>query len=70
MKPDIKNNFVFRLGQLHIVFNTLKAIRKLINGSGLDQASEQAGKLVTFHYSLFCINFTLQTILGHYALKG
>ena len=49
MKPDIKNNFAFRMGQLHIVFTTLKAIRKFINGSGLDQASEQAGKLVTFH---------------------
>ena len=49
MKPDIKNNFVFRMGQLHLVLTTLKALRELINGGGLDQASEQAGKLVTFH---------------------
>ena len=49
VKPDIKNDVVFRLAELHIVLTTLKVIGKLIDGSGLDQAFKEAGKLVTFH---------------------
>ena len=49
VKPDIKNDFVLRMGELHIVFITLKVLGKLIDGSGLDQAFKEAGKLVTFH---------------------
>ena len=38
-KPDV----VFRMGELHVVFCALKVIRKLINGSGLDQIFDEAG---------------------------
>ena len=34
---DIKKNFIFRLGELHIVFAFLKVIGKYIQGSGIDQ---------------------------------
>ena len=33
---DIKKNFIFRLGELHIVFAFLKVIGKYIQGSGID----------------------------------
>ena len=49
VKPDVKNDFVFRMGELHIVFTTLKVLGKLIDGSGLDQAFEEADKPVTFN---------------------
>ena len=35
--------FVFRMGELHVVFCTLKVIGKLIDGSGLDQIIDEAG---------------------------
>ena len=44
-KVDIKSNFVFRMGKLHVVFCVLKVIGKVIDGSGLDQAFEEAGKI-------------------------
>jgi len=34
---EIKNNFIFRLGELHVVFAYLKVLGKYITGSGLDQ---------------------------------
>ena len=34
---EIKNNFISRLGELHIVFRFLKVLGKYINCSGLDQ---------------------------------
>lgn len=40
---EIKENFIFRLGELHIVFAFLKVIGKYINGSGLDQTLIEAG---------------------------
>ena len=49
VKPDNKNDFVFRMGELHILFTTFKVLGKLIDGGGLYQAFEEAGKLVTFH---------------------
>ena len=36
-KNEIKDNFIFRLGELHIVFAFLKVLGKYINYSGLDQ---------------------------------
>ena len=36
-KNEIKDNFIFRLGELHIVFAFLKVLGKCINCSGLDQ---------------------------------
>ena len=36
-KPDIRDNFVFRIGELYLVFCALKVLVKLIYGSGLDQ---------------------------------
>lgn len=36
-KDEIKDNFIFRLGELHVVFAYLKVLGKYINGSGLDQ---------------------------------
>ena len=31
------------MGELHVVFTTLKVLGKVIDGSGLDQAFEEAG---------------------------
>ena len=45
-KPDVSNNFVFRIGELHVVFTVLKMLGKLIDGSGLDQAFQEAGTLI------------------------
>ena len=41
-KPDIRDNFVFRMGELHVVFCVLKVLGKLIDGSGLYQALVEA----------------------------
>ena len=40
---NIQNGFVFRMGELHVVFCALKVIGKLIDGSGLDQIFGEAG---------------------------
>ena len=53
VKPDIKNHFLFRMEVLHIVLTLLNALGKIIDGVGLDQAFEEAVKLITFHYSPF-----------------
>ena len=42
-RSDIKENYIFRLGELHIVFAFLKVIGKYILGSGLDQMLIEAG---------------------------
>ena len=42
---DIKSNFVFRMGELHVVFCVLKVIGKVMDGRRLDQAFEEAGKI-------------------------
>ena len=42
-KPDIRDNFVFWMGELHVVFCALKVFGKLIDGRGLDQAFIEAG---------------------------
>ena len=42
-RQDISPNFVFRMGELDVVFAFLKAIGKLINNSGLDTAFTEAG---------------------------
>ena len=55
-KVDIKSNFVFRMGKLHVVFCVLKVIGKVIDGSGLDQAFEEAGKI-----TINCIKIEIRT---------
>ena len=40
---EIKKNFIFRHGELHIVFAFLKVIGKYIQGSGIDQVLIEAG---------------------------
>ena len=42
-KQEIKDNFIFRLGELHIVFAALKVIGKYIENSGLDRVFLEAG---------------------------
>ncbi|XP_066919527.1 uncharacterized protein [Clytia hemisphaerica] len=42
-RVDIDNFFVFRIGELHVVFCVLKCLGKLIDGSGLDKAFHEAG---------------------------
>ena len=42
-KDEIKQNFVFGLGELHIVFAMLKCIGKYIEGSGLDSLFLETG---------------------------
>ena len=41
-KPDIRDNVVFRMGELHMVFCELKVLGNLIDGSILDQAFVEA----------------------------
>ena len=41
-RNEISENFVFRTGELHIVFSTLKAIGKYIDSSGLDEVFVEA----------------------------
>ena len=43
-RNDIKDSFVFRMGELHVVFCVLKVIGKLIDGSGLDHVFNEAGR--------------------------
>ena len=40
---EIKKNFIFRLGEIHIVFAFLKVIGKYIQGSSIDQVLIEAG---------------------------
>ena len=42
LDSDIDDSSVIRLGELHVVFAESKCLGKLINGSGLDQAFEEA----------------------------
>ena len=42
VRPEIKAGFVFRMGELHVVFCVLKVLGKMIDGSGLDQVFEEA----------------------------
>ena len=42
-RTDIQNGFVFRMGELQVVFCVLKINGKLIDGSGLDQIFGEAG---------------------------
>ena len=46
VKPDIRDNYVLRIGELHVVFTSLKVFGKLIDGSGLDQLFEEAGRII------------------------
>ena len=43
-RSDIQNSFVFRMGELQVVFCVLKVIGKLIDGNGLDQVFNEAVK--------------------------
>jgi len=42
-RENIRNHFLFRPGELHIVFWALSALGKYIEGSGIDQAWVEAG---------------------------
>ena len=42
-RDEIKENFVFRFGELHVVFAFLKVLGKYISCSGLDQVLVDAG---------------------------
>jgi len=41
-KVEIEESYVFRMGELHIVFAMLKSIGKYIDSSGLDQLFVEA----------------------------
>ena len=56
--PEIWNNFVLRMGELHAVFCFLKVLGKMIDGSGLDQAFEEARNLLVFFIRFFFGNFS------------
>ena len=49
-KNDINEEFIFRLGELHIVFAMLKCIGKYIEESGLDRLLVEAGSMVNLPY--------------------
>lgn len=51
-RDDIKDTFVFRMGELHVVFCVLKCIGKLIDGSGLDNVFHVAGNCCFGVYGL------------------
>ena len=55
-KVDIKSNFVFRMGELQVIFCVLKIIGKVLDGSGLDQAFEEADKITNN-----CIKIEIRT---------
>ena len=61
--PEIRNNFVFRMGELHAVFCFLKVLGKMIDGSGLDQAFEEARNLFDFFIQFFFGNFSFFLLL-------
>ena len=42
-REDTKKQFLFRPGELHIVFLALAALGKYVEGSGIDQAWVEAG---------------------------
>ena len=42
-KDDISENFIFRLGELHVIFAMLKVIGKYISESGVDRLFIEAG---------------------------
>ena len=42
-KNEIIECFIFRMGELHVVFTVLKVLGKIINNSGLDLSFEEAG---------------------------
>ena len=42
-REDISKQFLFRPGELHVVFWALAALGKYIEGSGIDQAWVEAG---------------------------
>ena len=42
-KPDIRDNFVFRMGELPVVFCAHNVLGKFIDSNGLDQAFVEAG---------------------------
>ena len=41
--PDIRNNYIFRLGELHIVFAMIKVLGKYIENIGLDRLFIETG---------------------------
>ena len=49
-RNEIKDNFIFRLGELHIVFAFLKVLGKYINCSGLGQIPVDAETMVLLRY--------------------
>ena len=61
--PEILNNFVFRMGELHAVFCFLKVLGKMIDGSGWDQAFEEAHNLFEFFIQFFFGNFSFFLLL-------
>ena len=42
-KNEITEGFIFRMGELHVVFTVLKVLGKIINNSGIDLSFEEAG---------------------------
>ena len=63
-REDIQNNFVFRLGELHVVFCFIKTLGKMISGSSLDQAFIEAGKvLLLYFFNCFAASTNLILVL-------
>ena len=43
-KPEIRINYIFRMGELNVAFCFLKVLGKMIDESGLDQTFEKTRK--------------------------
>ena len=57
-KNEIKENFTFWLGELHMVFAFLKIIGKYILGSDIDQMLNEAGVYVVLQVLVKFLNVT------------
>ena len=69
VRSDVRDNFVFQMGELHVIFFVLKVLGKMIDGSGLDQAFEEAGKFDKFFlfliFQIDCLLYFLHYCSGH-----
>ena len=62
-KARYSRQLCFRIGELHVVFTMLKVLGKLIDGSGLDQAFEEAGRIIVILFIYYSFEKYFQWFL-------
>ena len=69
VRSDVRDNYVFRMGELHVVFCVLKVLGKMTDGRGLDRAFEEAGEFDKFFlfliFQIDCILYFRRYCSGH-----